>query len=462
MTLPTDAVHGIRPALLAGDTAPITDLHPHPLNARTRSERARQELRDSLRLHGQYRRVVVRRLPDDRLQLLAGHGTTEQAAELGWTHIAVEIHDDLDDATAAKIVAVDNRTSDLAGYDPAREAALLEEIQRLADGNLEGTGYLHDEYLERLDRAAADSNGAGKTNPDAVPAPPAATPISERGQVWLLGPHRLAVGDATDPGTVARALGEGRMADALITDPPYNVSYTGKTAAALTIQGDTAEDAAFRAFLVDLFAAAADHTKPGGPAYVFHADTEGVNFRLAFAEAGWEMKQVLQWVKDRFVLGRQDHHWQHEPILYGWRPGAAHKWYGGRTLTTLLDDETDPATWTKDQLVDTIRQLRAESGTLREKRPAANRDHPTMKPVALLVRLLERSTRKGDTILDVCAGSGAIMIAAHQTSRRVSMVELDPTYADVICRRWEEHTGTTPVLEGTGAATSFLPAEQAS
>jgi DNA modification methylase len=440
---------------------PIDDLEAHPLNARRRDARAENELRTSLQVNGQYRAVVARRLPDGRTQLLAGHGTTEQARHLGWTHLAAEVHDDVDDATAARIVAVDNRTSDLAGYDPAAEQELLDEIRRLTDGSLEGTGYNDDDYLDVLERATAGlDEGGGLTDEDAVPDPPA-SPRSSTGDTWLLGPHRLAVGDATDPDVVARATG-GKRAAMLLTDPPYNVSYTGKTAEALTIQGDTQEDQAFRAFLLDLFAAALQHTRKGGPAYVFHADTERVNFELAFREAGWETpRQVLQWVKDRFVLGRQDHHWQHEPILYGWRPGATHRWYGGRTLTTVLDDETDVRTWSKDQMLEARLGLREESATMRAARPAASRDHPTMKPVHLLVRLLERSTRRSELVLDVCAGSGPLAIACHQLGRRAAMVEKDPTYADVICRRWEEHTGQAPRLE-TGEVVSFVPEEAAS
>lgn len=213
--------------------------------------------------------------------------------------------------------------------------------------------------------------------------------------------------------------------------------------------------AAFGDFLRDLFAAALEHTKRGGPVYVFHADTEGVNFRQALTGAGWELKQVLVWVKDVMVLGRQDHHWQHEPILYGWRPGAAHAWYGGRTLTTLLDEQRPLTSWTKDELVEAMAGLYDESTALRHPRPKRSTEHPTMKPVALLERLLDRSTRLGDLVLDTCAGSGSLLIAAHGSSRRAALVELDPRYADVICRRYQEHTGTMPILEATGEAHDF-------
>lgn len=272
-------------------------------------------------------------------------------------------------------------------------------------------------------------------------------PCDSCGELWLLGPHRLLVDDATKPENVQRAVGARLEADALITDPPYNVNYTGGTADQLTIANDHLEDAAFRAFLTDLLTAAYGSVKRGGPAWIFHADTEGENFRAAFRTAGWDLKQTCVWVKDRFVLGRQDHHWQHEPILYGWRPGAPHSWYGGRALATVIDDETALEDLTAAQLRRLVQDLRDQGSILRCPRPAANDIHPTMKPVDLVVRLLERSTKPGDLILDTCAGSGTIAIAAHATHRTSAMLELDPAYADVICRRWQEHTGILPTRE---------------
>jgi len=439
--------HNIRPAVV-DRAVPIDQLYPHPLNARRRDARAEAELRDSLTTNGQYRaivtRVVRRRGGKTRLQVLAGHGTLEAARQLGWTHIAAEQHTDVDDQAAARIVAVDNRTSDLAyqvGYDTQLLAELIASI-----GDLTGSGYTPLERDDLIAAAAAAGTIVQLTDPDKVPPVPA-KPRTKAGELWLLGPHRLAVGDATRPEVVARAVGPDLEAAALITDPPYNVNYTGGTAAAMTIANDNLEDHDFAVFLTALFAAALGSVKRGGPAYVFHADTEGLAFRASFAEAGWDLKQALVWVKDRFVLGRQDHHWQHEPILYGWRPGAPHAWYGGRTLTTILDDETPIDDLTAAQARRLLRDLRDQGTVLREPRPAANDLHPTMKPTHLLERLLNRSTKPGDQVLDVCAGSGSLVIACHATSRRAAMVELDPAYADVIARRWQEHTGILPTRE---------------
>ena len=154
------------------------------------------------------------------------------------------------------------------------------------------------------------------------------------------------------------------------------------------------------------------------------------------------------WVKNSLVLGRQDHHWQHEPILYGWKPGAGHSWYGGRKLTTVIDDQPDLDLLSRDEIQEILAGLLAESTVIRADKPARNAEHPTMKPVALIAQLLHRSTRIGDLVLDTCAGSGSLLIACHGLSRRAALTELDPRYADVICRRFQEHTGTLPRRDG--------------
>lgn len=388
--------HNIRPTLL--DRAiPIATLKPHPLNDRTRDDRAEHELQQSLQVNGQYRAIVARRLTRGRVQILAGHGTVDAAKALGWTHVAAEIHEGLDDQEAARIVAVDNHTSDLAGYDETKRAELLGFLDDLA-----GSGYITDELQEILGRVAALDPPA-RTDPDDAPAP-AENPVTELGQVWLLGEHRLVVGDGTDHATVAAALGQ-RNADAVITDPPYNVNYTGGTG--LTIDNDNMDGDAFESFLVDLFDAASSNTKPGGPAYVFHADTEGERFRRAYQTGGFLLKQCPVWVKDVMVLGRQDHHWQHEPILYGWRPGAAHQWFGGRTLTTLLDSERDPASMSKEELVGYVQGLLEETTVVRATRPKRSLEHPTMKPVALLTEALRRLGQPADRLPPARAACGA-------------------------------------------------------
>jgi len=421
---------------------PLESIHPHPRNPRVADI---DRLAGSLTEHGQYRPIVVRRATGE---ILAGNHTWRAAQQLGWTDIAVTFVD-CDDHQALRILLADNRYADLAGYIDESLVALLQELA-VTEAGLIGTGYTTRDLGDLVDGIDRDPNAVALTDVDDIPTDaPART---KPGDVWLLGLHRLICGDSTKLATYTKLL-DATPADLLLSDPPYNVAYEGKTADRLTIENDNMSDAAFRAFLDDSFAPMYASMRPGAPAYIFHADTLGSPFRAAFTGAGFELKQVLVWIKNSLVLGRQDYHWQHEPILYGWKPGAAHAWYGGRTRTTLLDDQrTRPVDMTKAELVDLLAEALRESTAIREDRPARNADHPTMKPVRLLERLISNSTRSEDVVLDPFAGSGSTLIAAHHTARIARVVELRPGYCDVICRRWQEHTGERPILERTGKA----------
>lgn len=236
-------------------------------------------------------------------------------------------------------------------------------------------------------------------------------PDSKRGHVYELGRHRLICGDATNETEVAQLMGETK-ADMIFTDPPYNVNYVGKTKDALTIENDDFKDhEKYVGFLTKSITNMAKFTKLGGAAYICHADSEGLAFRQAFVTAGFELKQCIIWNKNSMVMGRQDYHWKHEPILYGWQKGASHKWHGGRRQTTVWDVE----------------------------RPVRSRSHPTMKPIALIARAIRNSSKQGDNILDLFAGSGSSLIAAEQTGRTAYVMELDPKYCDVIRKRYEHY-----------------------
>lgn len=424
------------------------DVTRHPSNARTHDIDA---IRASIRELGWWGEVAVQASTG---YVIAGNGRHEAAELEGLAKIPAAFYD-VDDALARKIVLADNRTSDLAGYDNDRLAELL-KAATLDPAGLAGTGYTERDLADLLDGIDKDAAAAALNDADEIPPTPA-RPRSKAGDTWLLGPHRVRCGDATDPAEL-EALLAGSTVQALLTDPPYNVAYEGKTKARLTITNDEMWSETFYAFLVDAFTAAAAHLDAGAGAYVFHAegDGRGSTFRLAFVEAGLELKQCLVWVKNTFVLGRQDYHWQHEPILYGWKPGAAHRWFGNRNKSTLVDDELDIEAMTKDELLELVRATRATSSVLREPRPNANAAHPTMKPVRLLERLLSNSTAKGDTVLDPFGGSGSTLIAAHGTGRTAALLELDPRYVDVICRRYQEHTGTLPQLERTGRTRNFV------
>ncbi|WP_309145154.1 site-specific DNA-methyltransferase [Brevibacillus sp. HB2.2] len=237
-------------------------------------------------------------------------------------------------------------------------------------------------------------------------------PVTRPGDLWILGRHRLLCGDSTNQTDVERLM-DGKLAAMAFTDPPYNVDYTGKTKDALKIENDKMADSQFKEFLMSVYQNLFHVSEEGAPIYVCYAATEGANFKSAMKESGWLLKQCLVWVKNSFSIGRQDYHWRHEPILYGWKPGAAHRWYGDRKQDTV---------WEIDK-------------------PVRNAEHPTMKPIALVSRALQNSSKRGDIAVDFFGGSGSTLVAAEQTERVAYLMEIDPKYCDVIVKRWEQFTG---------------------
>lgn len=383
--------------------------------------------------------------------VIMGNQRLRAAGELGWETIPAVLVD-LDRETARLWMLRDNN-----GYGEWDAPTLTELMRELQDAGaeLELAGFGPAE-LQRLLEGEAK---AGRGDPDRVPDR-TANPTAKEGEVWVLGDHRLAVGDARNLATVIRALGEASHAEMVFTDPPYNVDYSTKSAtvshkAWKDIEGDHQPEHEFREWLTDALEPSAALTISGGAAYVCHPDTGGVLFRQAYQAAGWEPKQILIWVKQHFVLGRQDYQWQHEPIIYGWRPGAAHRWYGAFTKTTVTDGEPEPSEMTKAELVELVRELRNERNTdvIREPRPTASELHPTTKPVALIEHYLANSSQRGDRVLDPFGGSGSTLIAAERRERRCAMVEIDAGYADVIIERWQGYAGGKAKRErGTKAA----------
>ncbi len=226
------------------------------------------------------------------------------------------------------------------------------------------------------------------------------------GDLFEIGRHRLLCGDSTQTDTFKALFGE-QLADMVVTDPPYNVAYEGKTKDALKIENDDMSDSDFYQFLYDFYTALGSYTKAGGAWYVWHADSEGANFRKAMADSGIMVKQCLIWVKNTMVMGRQDYQWKHEPCLYGWKEGAAHQWYSDRKQTTVLEFN----------------------------KPNRNAEHPTMKPVELFAYQIGNSSKKGDIVADGFGGSGTTMVACEQMGRNAYLVEFDPKYCQVIVDR---------------------------
>jgi DNA modification methylase len=374
----------------------------------------------SLQRFGQRKPIVVR--ADGTVE--AGNTTLKAALELGWPEIAAVPFDD-DEATAKAFALADNRTSELGAFDLAALTAMAVEVHAVDPGLLEAAS-----YTEAQLNAMLAGQRKGKTDPDAAPDVPA-EPVTQLGDLWLLGPHRLLCGDATDMAAVEAML-DGDRCDCMWTDPPYGVEYVGKTKHALTIQNDGSAD--LPELLAGAFAVATAALKCGAALYVAHpAGALHKAFLEAFFGAGWKFHQGLIWVKEAMVLGHSDYHFRHEPIMYGYTPAEGRRgrggegWYGDHTQTSVF---VFP-------------------------KPSRSDQHPTMKPVALVAAMLSNSTPAGGLVYEPFAGSGSTVIAAHQTGREARAVELDPAYCDVICRRFQEHTGMKPVLAAPGEPYDF-------
>lgn len=406
---------------------PLDKLVPFPGNARRGDVDA---IANSLQVHGQYKPIVVNARD---MKVLAGNHTVQAAEQLGLRKLKV-FFVDVDDDQALQINLIDNRTNDLAAYDTE---ALVAQLQALPD--LELAGY-DESALQTLLSEIDDEPDGGEADPDDVPeiAPSRVDP----GDLWQMGEHFLVCGDATDGDVLAKLMGR-EQAHMVWTDPPYNVDYEGKTDDQLKIANDALPDSEFFTMILAAFERALAATVEGGPIYACHPDTGRLLFELAMRKAGWYYAQTLVWVKDVFALSRQDYEWQHEPILYGWRPGKAHRWFGQFDKSTVVDDEVDPKKLDKRELVELVRELRNQRNTdvVREPKPTASEEHPIMKPVELVQRHLQNSSTRGDIVLDPFAGSGTTAIAAETLSRKARLVELDPGYADVILVRWERFTG---------------------
>ncbi len=385
------------------ETFKISDLSTYHKNPRRGDVDA---IAESLKARGQYRPIVVNigTHASHDYEILAGNHTYLAAKKLGWKTIQATTVD-VDDDQAAQIVLADNRLADLGGYDDETLSALLSDVS-----SLDGLGWSQDDVDEL---AAALEPERDDSEVEDVEVPDDAPQRVKRGEIWVLGEHRLMCGDSTKPEDMRKLLGGGE-ADLWLTDPPYNVAIVGKTKKHLTIENDSwANDDEFVEFLRKAFVTALDVLKPGCAFYVWFAQIQAENFLAAADKAGMTIRQTLIWAKSTFSLGRQDYQWKHEPCLYGWKDGASHRWFSDRKQTTVLEFE----------------------------KPARNAEHPTMKPVPLMAYEIRNSSRAGDTVLDSFGGSGSTLMACEQTGRKCVTMELDPHYCDVILKRWEDYTG---------------------
>jgi len=403
----------------------IEDLVPYENNPR-KNDAAVESVVRSIEEFGFKVPIVI----DKDNVIVAGHTRLKAAKKLGLSKVPCLVADDLTEDQIKAFRLVDNKTAEYAEWDFEK---LEIELEALAGSFDMAT------FDFKLDKKAIDDNFNLEEALEEI-----TDPVSKPGTVWRLGRHRLVCGDSTIKKNFALLM-DGKMAHLTITDPPYNVDCQN-AATGMKILNDNMDDIKFRSFLLDAFKCTMAAMDMGAPIYVFHAETEGFNFRAAFKEAGFKLSQSLVWVKNGMILGRNDYQWRHEPILYGWKTGSAHKWYGDRTNTSVIEDvkSINPAQMKKADLVSYIKALQERdyegSTIIRQDKPTFSDLHPTMKPVRLIGKLMSNSSDLGDLVLDPFGGSGSTLIAAEQLDRACYMMELDPIYCDVIVRRWEEHT----------------------
>lgn len=392
---------------------PIGELKPYDNNAKLHTREQIDAVEASIKEFGFRNPVIAWHNEDGIAEIVAGHARTTAARNLGMDEVPCIFVDDLTDAQRRALTLADNQTTMMTGFD---EDMLAYELDVLAD------------EFDMADFGFADSLGDAIEDVDVEEdeVPEVVECRAKKGEIWQLGAHRIMCGDSTCREDVEKLVGGG-FCDLLLTDPPYNVALgqhmrpselkqLHRRTDGLVIENDSwDDDDAFVAFLKSAFDNAMEVLNPGAAFYIWHADSQRMNFLRACELSGMTVRECLVWAKNTFALGRQDYQWRHEPCLYGWKDGAAHSWYSDRKQSTVLEFD----------------------------KPSVNAEHPTMKPVGLMAYLIRNSTKEGDTVLDVFGGSGSTLMACEGMGRKCLSMELDPHYCDVIIARWENATGKT-------------------
>jgi len=393
---------------------PVDQLIPYVNNSRKHSDEQVAQIAASIKEFGWTNPILV----DGEKGIIAGHGRLMAARKLGMEEVPVIELSHLSDTQRKALIIADNKLAMNAEWD--NDLLTIELNDLLADDfALEILGFDKDELAALLEPEVVE----GLTDEEEAPALPD-EPKTKPGDIYKMGKHRLMCGDSTSIQHLEQ-LCEEQAVDMWLTDPPYNVDMTSKNEmlekagkarkdkTSFGIKNDAMSDEDFRQFLRDSYTAADSVMKAGAVFYIWHADSEGYNFRGAAKDSGWIIRQCLIWKKSVFAIGRQDYHWKHEPCLYGWKEGAGHLWATDRKQTTILEFD----------------------------KPSKSGEHPTMKPVALFEYQMLNNTKGGDIVLDSFGGSGTTLIAAEKNGRIARIMELDPKYCDVIVKRWEDFTG---------------------
>lgn len=436
-------------------------LRGYERNARTHSDDQIDQIAASIREFGFNNPILI----DDTDTIVAGHGRLAAALKIELYTVPCIVLSHLTDAQRRAYILADNKLALNAGWDAKLLSMELADIAALGV-EVSLVGWDEKELAQLLPLLPGD----GLTDPDAMPSLPD-EPVSKHGDVWILGEHRLLCGDSTESQSWKTILGEDRL-EAVWTDPPYNVNY-GDKAEALSkrdkghrnvskIINDNLPSEQFRIFLAKVYAALFSNSRPGCPVYVAHSETERASFTAEFIAAGFKLASAIIWKKSQLVLGRSDYHFIHEPMLYGWKPGAAHPWFGGRKNVTVqefagangIESAGDRGGY-MFQVGDSMVVVRDgamlevyPTTVMSEPKPQRSVEHPTMKPVALVERCLINSARPGAIVGDAFGGSGTTLIAAERLGMRARLIEMSPRYCDVIVNRWQEYTGREAELVG--------------
>lgn len=413
----------------------IEDLIPYINNPRHNDE-AVGAVASSIAEFGFKVPIVV----DKDMVIINGHTRLKAAKKLKLKQVPVIIADDLTPQQVKAFRLADNKVSEIATWD---EDLLALELGQIDDIHMELFGFDMDLDIDSNKEPEEDN-----FEPE-IPEEPKA----KYGDIYKLGNHRLMCGDSTKEEDVKKLM-NGELADLVVTDPPYNVDYSSKndllnkigkgSCVQTDIKNDSMDNDNFKNFLIDAFKNLYIYMKDGCPFYIWHADVQGYNFRYACNEVGFRIRQVLIWVKNIFVLGRQDYQWKHEPCLYGWKDGDSHYFIDDRTQSNIFEDEIDLEKMKKEDMKKLLEQLlndKENTTIIKENKPMKSDLHPTMKPIKLFGRLILNSSKKGENVLDVFGGSGTTIIACEQLGRNCFMMEFDPHYVDVIINRWEKFTG---------------------
>lgn len=386
----------------------ITDIKPYEKNPR-RNDEAVKYVVESIKQFGFKVPIVI----DKDNVIVAGHTRYKAAKKIGLKEVPCIVADDLTEEQVKAFRLADNKVAEKAEWDFDLLHGELDDILGI---DMTTFGFDFDIKEEEPEVIEDDFN-----------MEPPEEPYVKLGDLYQLGKHRLLCGDSTKINDVQKLMG-GELADLLITDPPYNVALgmggsvdearkRHRRTDGLVIMNDSMEDGEFYQFLYDFYICAYAVMKPGASFYIWHADNEGLNFRLALKDAGFQLRQTLIWNKNTITLGRQDYQWKHEPCLYGWKDGASHNWYSDRKQSTVIDMN----------------------------KPAKSELHPTMKPLELFDYQIKNSSKKDDNVLDLFGGSGTTIMACEQNGRRAFTMEFDPRYAQTIIERWEKFTGEKAV-----------------